>query len=75
MLKGTVGEMEKALSGWSDDIARMKTTIDLLAATVKKLEKNVRIWSPGRGAKMSESWESCSTTAIAALLKEAFGLE
>lgn len=82
MLKGTVGEMEHALSGCSDDIAQMKTTIDYLTATVTKLEnkcedlesrsrrKNVRIVGvPEEGP------DTCSTTAIAALLKEVFGLE
>ncbi|XP_053479403.1 uncharacterized protein LOC128606892 isoform X2 [Ictalurus furcatus] len=80
-LKGTVGEMEHALSGCTDDIAHMKTTIESLTATVTQLENkcedlvsrsrrnNVRIVGVPEGA------DTCTTAAVATLLKEAFGLE
>lgn len=79
-LKGTVGEMEHALSGCTDDIAEMKTTIEYLTANVAKLENkcedlesrsrrnNVRIIGVPEGP------DSCTTAAVAALLKEAFDL-
>lgn len=72
MLKGTVGEMEQALSGCPDDITQMKAIMESLTATVTSLRLNVMIWSPSRIVGVPDS---CSTTAIAALLKEAFGLE
>lgn len=80
-LRGTVGEMEHALSGCTDDIALMKTTIKSLTASVTKLENkcedlesrsrsnNVRI------VGVPEGPDTCSTAAVAALLKEAFVLE
>lgn len=80
-LKGTVGEMEHALSGFSDDIAQMKNTIECLTANVAKLENkcedlesrsrrnNVRI------VGVPEGPDTCSTAAVAAMLKEAFDLE
>ncbi|KAF4070677.1 hypothetical protein AMELA_G00288270, partial [Ameiurus melas] len=37
-LKGTVGEMGHTLSGCTDDIVHMKTTIESLTATVTQLE-------------------------------------
>lgn len=71
MLKGTVGEMEQALSGCPDDITQMKAIMESLTATVTSLRLNVMIWSPSRIVGVPDS----CTTAIAALLKEAFGLE
>lgn len=80
-LKGTVGEMEHALTECSDDIAEMKTTIEHLTANVAKLENkcedlesrsrrnNVRI------VGVPEGPDTCTTAAVAALLKEAFNLE
>lgn len=80
-LKGTVGEMEHALTECSDDIAEMKTTIECLTASVAKLENkcedlesrsrrnNVRI------VGVPEGPDTCTTAAVAALLKEAFNLE
>ncbi|KAF4073625.1 hypothetical protein AMELA_G00245440 [Ameiurus melas] len=80
-LKGTVGEMGHTLSGYTDDIGHMKTTIESLTATVTPLENkcedlesrsrhnNVRIVGVPKGA------DTCSTAAVAALLKDAFGLE
>ena len=79
-LKGTVGEMEHALTECSDDIAEMKTTIKCLTANVAKLENkcedlesrsrrnNVRI------VGVPEGPDTCTTAAVAALLKEAFDL-
>lgn len=79
-LKDTVGEMEHALTECSDDIAEMKTTIKSLTADVAKLENkcedlesrarrnNIRI------VGVPEGPDTCSTTAVSALLKEAFGL-
>ncbi len=79
-LKGTVGDMEHALTECSDDIAEMKTTIKALTANVAKLENkcedlesrsrrnNVRI------VGVPEGPDTCTTTAVAALLKEAFNL-
>lgn len=80
-LKGTVGEMEHALSGCTDDIAPMKTTIECLTANVAKLEdkcedlesrsqrNNVRIVGKPEGPG------TCTTATVAALLKEAFVYE
>ncbi|KAF4086719.1 hypothetical protein AMELA_G00087560, partial [Ameiurus melas] len=80
-LKGTVGEMGHTLSGCTDDIVHMKTTIESLTATVTQLENkcedlesrsrrnNVRI------VGVPEGPDTCTTAAVAALLKEAFGLE
>ncbi|XP_053487494.1 uncharacterized protein LOC128611752 isoform X1 [Ictalurus furcatus] len=80
-LKGTVVEMEHALSGCTDAIAQIKTTIESLTATVTKLENkyedlestswrnNIRI------VGVPEGPDTCTTAAVAALLKEAFGLE
>ena len=79
-LKGTVGEMEHSLTECSDDIAEMKTTIKSLTANVAKLENkcedlesrsrrnNIRI------VGVPEGPDTCTTTAVAALLTEAFGL-
>lgn len=79
-LKGTVGEMEHALAECSDDIAEMKTTIKSLAANVAMLENkcedlesrsrrnNIRI------VGVPEGPDNCTAAAVAALLKEAFGL-
>uniref|UniRef100_A0A3B1IE24 L1 transposable element RRM domain-containing protein n=1 Tax=Astyanax mexicanus TaxID=7994 RepID=A0A3B1IE24_ASTMX len=79
-LKGTVVEIEHALTECSDDITEMKTTIECLTATVAKLENkcedlesrsrrnNVRI------VGVPEGPDTCTTAAVAALLKEAFGL-
>lgn len=79
-LKGTVEEMEHTLTECSDDIAEMKTTIKSLTANVAKLENkcehlesrsrrnNVRI------VGVPEGPDTCTTVAVAALLKEAFGL-
>lgn len=79
-LKGTVGEMEHALTECSDDIAEMKTTIKSLTATVAMLENkcedlesrsrrnNIRI------VGVPEAPDTCTTAPVAALLKEAFGL-
>lgn len=65
------------LTECSDDIGEMKTTIERLTANVAKLENkcedldsrsqrnNVRIEGP----------DTCTTAAVAALLKEAFNLE
>lgn len=80
-LKGTVGEMEHALSGCTDDIAEMKTTIRCLTANLAKLENkcedlesrsrrnNIRIIGVPEGP------DSSTTAAVAAMLKEAFDLE
>lgn len=78
-LKGTVREMEHALSECSDDIAELKTTIKSLTANVAMLENkcedlesrsrnNIRI------VGVPEGPDTCTTAAVAALLKEAFGL-
>ncbi|KAI4884053.1 hypothetical protein NFI96_008794 [Prochilodus magdalenae] len=79
-LKDTIGEMERALTECSDDIAAMKTTIQSLTANVAMLENkcedlesrsrrnNIRI------VGVPEGPDTCTTTAVAALLKEAFGL-
>lgn len=79
-LKGMVREMEHALSKCSDEIAEMKTTIKSLTANVAKLEhkcedlksrsrrNNVRI------VGVPEGPDTCTTAAVAALLKEAFNL-
>lgn len=79
-LKGTVREMEHALTECSDDIAEMKTTIKSLTANVAKLENkcedlesrsrrnNIRI------VGVPEGPDTCTIVAVAALLKEAFGL-
>lgn len=79
-LKGTVGEMEHALTECSDDVAEMKATIKSLTASVTKLENkcedlesrsrrnNIRI------VGVPEGPNTCTTTAVATLLKEAFGL-
>lgn len=79
-LKDTVGEMEHALTECSDDIAELKTTIKSLTANVAKLENkcedlesrsrrnNVRI------VGVPEGPDTCTTAAVAALLKEAFDL-
>ncbi|KAF4073207.1 hypothetical protein AMELA_G00256310 [Ameiurus melas] len=80
-LKGTVGEMGHTLSGCTDDIVHMKTTIESLTVTVTQLENkcedlesrsrrnNIRIVGVPEGA------DTCTTAAVAALLKDAFGLE
>ncbi|KAL7868754.1 hypothetical protein SRHO_G00101380 [Serrasalmus rhombeus] len=79
-LKGTVGEMEHALTKCSDNIATMKATIESLTANLAKLENkcedlefrsqrnNIRILGVPEGP------DTCTTAAIAAMLKEAFGL-
>lgn len=79
-LKDTVGEMEHALTECSDDIAELKTTIKSLTSNVAKLENkcedlesrsrrnNVRI------VGVPEGPDTCTTAAVAALLKEAFDL-
>lgn len=79
-LKDTVGEMEHALTECSDDIVAMKTTIKSLTANVDKLENkcedlesrlrrnNIRILGVPEGP------DTCTTAAVVALLKEAFGL-
>uniref|UniRef100_A0A3P8PDL0 L1 transposable element RRM domain-containing protein n=1 Tax=Astatotilapia calliptera TaxID=8154 RepID=A0A3P8PDL0_ASTCA len=79
-LKGTVKEMEHALTVCSDDIAEMKNTIKGLTAHVAKLESkcedlesrsrrnNVRI------VGVPEGPDTCTTAAVASLLKEAFDL-
>ncbi|KAJ8010204.1 hypothetical protein DPEC_G00072570 [Dallia pectoralis] len=80
-LEGTVGEMEQALTVCSDDITELKTTIKCLTTTVAKLEdkcenlesrsrrNNVRILGVPEGP------DTCSTAAVAAMLKEELGLE
>lgn len=80
-LKGTVVEMEHALSECTDDIVQMKSTIECLTASVAKLEdkcedlesrsrrNNVRIIGVPEGPV------TCTTIAVAAMLKEAFALE
>ena len=79
-LKGTVGEMEHALSGCTDDIAEMKTTIECLTANVTKLENKCEdLESRSRRNNVTiigvpEGPDSCTTAAVAALLKEAFDL-
>ena len=70
--------MEHALTECSDDIAAMKTMIKSLTANVANLENkdlesrsrrnNIRI------AGVPERPDTCTTSAVAALLKEAFGL-
>ncbi|KAL6462532.1 hypothetical protein MHYP_G00289540 [Metynnis hypsauchen] len=79
-LKSTVGEMEHALFLCSDDIAMMKATIESFTANVAKLERkcedlesrsrrnNIRILGVPEGP------DTCTTAAVAALLKEAFSL-
>lgn len=79
-LTDTVGEMEHALTECSDDIAELKTAIKSLTANVAKLENkcedlesrsrrnNIRI------VGVPEGPDTCTTTAVAALLMEAFGL-
>ncbi|KAM7412375.1 hypothetical protein PAMA_022045 [Pampus argenteus] len=80
-LKGTVVEVENVLSECTDDIVQMKSAIEYLTASVAKLENkcedlesrsrrnNVRIIGVPEGP------DTCSTTAVAAMLKEAFTLE
>lgn len=80
-LTATVGDVEEALTGCSDDIAGMKTTMEQLTAKVNMLEdkcedlesrsrrNNIRIIGVEEGAG------SCSPTVVAALLREALGLE
>ncbi|CAI5682159.1 unnamed protein product [Oreochromis niloticus] len=79
-LKGMVREMEHALTVCFDDIAEMKNTIKGLTAHVAKLENkcedlesrmrcnNVRI------VGVPEGPDTCTTAAVASLLKEAFDL-
>lgn len=79
-LKGTVREMEHALTVCSDDIVEIKNTIKGLTAHVAKLENkcedlesrtrrnNVRI------VGVPEGPDTCTTAAVASLLKEAFDL-
>uniref|UniRef100_A0A669EAR5 L1 transposable element RRM domain-containing protein n=1 Tax=Oreochromis niloticus TaxID=8128 RepID=A0A669EAR5_ORENI len=79
-LKGTVKEMEHALTVCSDDVAEMKNTIKSLTTHVAKLENkcedlesrsrrnNVRI------VGVPEGPDTCTTAAVASLLKEAFDL-
>ncbi|KAL7886891.1 hypothetical protein AOLI_G00046120 [Acnodon oligacanthus] len=74
-LKSTVGEMEHALTECSNDIT-LKTTIKSLTANVAKLENkcedlesrsrhnNIRILGVPEGP------DTCTTVAVAALLKE-----
>ncbi|KAF4093487.1 hypothetical protein AMELA_G00002620 [Ameiurus melas] len=77
-LKGTVGEMGHTLSGCTDDIVHMKTTIESLTATVTQLENKCEDLESRRNniriVGVPEGPDTC-TTAAAALLKEAFGLE
>lgn len=79
-LMGTMGDMEEALTGCTDDMADMKTTVESLTAKVAILEdkcedlesrsrrNNIRIIGVGEGPG------SCSPSAVAALLKDAFSL-
>ncbi|KAL7835323.1 hypothetical protein SRHO_G00276700 [Serrasalmus rhombeus] len=80
-IKNTVGEMERALTVCSDDVSEMKASIKSLTAQVNKLEdkcedlesrsrrNNVRI------VGMPEGPDTCTTSAVAVMLKDAFGLE
>ncbi|KAJ0049956.1 hypothetical protein NL108_006494, partial [Boleophthalmus pectinirostris] len=80
-LKGTVEDMETALSDCTDDIANMRTTVAQLTANVTRLENkcedlearsrrnNIRI------VRVPEGPDSSSTAVIAALLKDALSLE
>ncbi|KAL6470438.1 hypothetical protein MHYP_G00215570 [Metynnis hypsauchen] len=78
-LKSTVRETEHALTECSDDIAVMKATIESLTANVAKLENKCgdlesRSWRNIRILGVPEGPDTCTTAAVAALLKEAFGL-
>lgn len=80
-LADTVGDMEVARSGCTDDIVDMKRTVERLAAKVNSLEdkcedlesrsrrNNIRILG------VEEGKDSCSPTAVAALLKRALALD
>lgn len=77
----TMEEMEKGLSGCSDDVAILQRTVQQLSTQVAALEdkcedlegrsrrNNIRI------VGVPEGQSSCSTTAVSVLLKEAFQLE
>ncbi|GLD72244.1 uncharacterized protein AKAME5_002356800 [Lates japonicus] len=79
-LNGMVEEMEHALTECSDDITEMKTTIKSLTANVAKLEnkcEDLESRSRRNNARIvgvPEGPDTCTTAAVAALLKEAFGL-
>lgn len=80
-LTGTMGDMEEALTGCTDSMADMKTTVERLTVKVAMLENkcedlesrsrrnNIRIIGVGEGPG------TCSPTAVAALLKDAFSLD
>uniref|UniRef100_A0A3B3T8J5 L1 transposable element RRM domain-containing protein n=1 Tax=Paramormyrops kingsleyae TaxID=1676925 RepID=A0A3B3T8J5_9TELE len=80
-LKETVLDMEHSLMNCSDDVVSMKATIQSLTATVARLENkcedfearsrrnNIRILGVPEGS------DSATITEIAALLREAFGLD
>lgn len=80
-LTGTMGDMEEALTGCTDDMVGMKTTIVSLTSKVAMLENkcedlesrsrrnNIRIIG------VEEGPDSCSPTAVAVLLKDAFSLD
>lgn len=73
----TMEEMEKGLSGCSDDVAIPQRTVQRLSPQVAALEdlegrsrrNNIRI------VGVPEGQSSCSMTAVSVLLKEAFQLE
>ncbi|KAL6462804.1 hypothetical protein MHYP_G00292260 [Metynnis hypsauchen] len=79
-IKSTVGEMEHVLTECSDDIAMMKTTVKSLTASVAKLEnkcENLESRSRRNNIRILgvlEGPDSCTAAAVAAILKEAFGL-
>uniref|UniRef100_A0A3B4ZJ67 L1 transposable element RRM domain-containing protein n=1 Tax=Stegastes partitus TaxID=144197 RepID=A0A3B4ZJ67_9TELE len=80
-LTATLGDMEEALTGCTDDVTVMKTSVDRLIARVAMLENkcedlesrsrrnNIRIIG------VEEGPGSCSPTAVASLLKDAFSLD
>ncbi|CAL9697205.1 unnamed protein product [Knipowitschia caucasica] len=80
-LKGTVEDMETALSECTDDITNLKTTVAHLTATVTRLEgkcENLEARSRRQNIRIvgvHEGPNTCTTTAVAALLKETLGLD
>lgn len=80
-LTGTLGDVEEALSGYTDDMSSMKTTVERLTAKVTMLEDKCEdLESRSRRSNIriigvEEGPGTCSPTAVAALLKEAFSLD
>lgn len=49
-LTGTMGDMEEALTGCTDDMADMITVVERLTAKVAMLRTNVKTWNQDRDA-------------------------